>query len=523
MIRALPAWIFPATVALVTFVTLYARPYSALPQPNELSRLYLTRALAEQRSIDVLPQVRRYGIIHDLAAHRGRAFSDKAPGSSVLGLVGYGIARVFDDDPPVDNAELAFSVRRLVLLPISLLASLLLLPLVLRRLGIARELTLATAIAMAVGTIWLVYSQIYFGHVLAGGALLLMLFLLLEARDASDELSVRRRLLLAGAAAGVAGSLEYPAILASAALAGYALARFGWRRTAWLGLGAAPFALLLGIYHARAFDSPWTLPYQHLAWPEMRKHHEHGFAGVAFPSWEGIYGVFLSARRGLLVWSPLLLLAPWGLVRLARSDRALALAIGGALLSYLVVITGSSVWHGGWSTGPRLIVPIFPLAAIGVGLAFSAVVARRALVPLVLAPLFYSVALLPLVGAVLPGVSSQVATPLGDVHRPLLACGVLPHNLGHSLGLDGAFSLIPLGLALAALIALVACLALAAGADAGSIGVAMVVAAVGVYVATLPRSAAPAERAALVERFAEIESKELHRAGLGARRCSTLR
>jgi hypothetical protein len=123
----------------------------------------------------------------------------------------------------------------------------------------------------------------------------------------------------------------------------------------------------------------------------------------------------------------------------------------------------------------------------------------------------------------LPGVSSQVATPLGDVHRPLIACGVLPHNLGHSLGLDGAVSLIPLGLALAALIALVAWLALSAGADAGSIGVAMVVAAVGVYAATRPHSAAPAERAQLVQRFAEVESKEQHRAGLGPRRCTTVR
>jgi len=265
------------------------------------------------------------------------------------------------------------------------------------------------------------------------------------------------------------------------------------------------------------------LPYRHLAWTEMMKHHERGIAGVAWPSIEGLVGVLFGKARGLLVWAPFALLAPWGAVLLWRAERALSAAAAAIVALYLVVVSGSSVWHGGWSLGPRLLVPALPFAVLLGAVALDEVLHKRpALLPLALAPVLYGVVVVPAATAIFPGLSIQVASPLADAHVPLGACGVLPQNLGHWLGFDGTASLLPLAAAMLGIMSMVLVLADGSRRQRAFVLLSVLVAASGVLLATRGAHMSGAERRGLIGWVSTLELEEPHQLGKGLRACGAL-
>src|SRR5262249_47664138 len=91
--------------------------------------------------------------------------------------------------------------------------------------------------------------------------------------------------------------------------------------------------------------------------------------------WIGALGLLVSPNRGLLIFSPIVLLVAAGIARsLGSADLRMGwLLSGGAIL--FVVYASYSVWWGGFTFGPRylldLLVPIAPAAACGVEAALS--------------------------------------------------------------------------------------------------------------------------------------------------------
>jgi hypothetical protein len=83
--------------------------------------------------------------------------------------------------------------------------------------------------------------------------------------------------------------------------------------------------------------------------------------------WVGLAGLLISPGKGILWYAPPLLLAivGWRALARRRCDVAgLALAVGaGPLLLASVYYQ----WHGGGSWGPRLLLPILPVALLGAG------------------------------------------------------------------------------------------------------------------------------------------------------------
>ena len=65
--------------ALVWAVLSYAWNFSNLTVPNERTRLYLTVAMVDERTIAVDGPLQRFGHVYDLASFNGRHFTDKAP------------------------------------------------------------------------------------------------------------------------------------------------------------------------------------------------------------------------------------------------------------------------------------------------------------------------------------------------------------------------------------------------------------------------------------------------------------
>ena len=115
-------------------------------------------------------------------------------------------------------------------------------------------------------------------------------------------------------------------------------------------------------------SGPWrpvlfVLAYQ---WRYFGSPLEHGFSGAlgrfAAPWGEGQLGLLVSPAKGLLIFTPVALAAGIGLVRaFRRGERALASALGLAVLAHLVLMGRWAEWHGGECWGPRLLTDALPL------------------------------------------------------------------------------------------------------------------------------------------------------------------
>ena len=103
----------------------------------------------------------------------------------------------------------------------------------------------------------------------------------------------------------------------------------------------------------------------------------HGVTGsLSHEPWIGAFGLLVSPNRGILIFSPVLLLVLAGVRRSLSGPRDLRLAwLLGASAAVFVVYGSYSVWWGGFTFGPRymldLLVPLTPAAAFGVEAALS--------------------------------------------------------------------------------------------------------------------------------------------------------
>lgn len=221
-----------------------------------------------------------------------------------------------------------------------------------RLFGAGRGVTVALAAALAT-PLW-PYSRMLFAESILACALTVSVALIVRAP------SSRRALVGAGAVFGVG-------LLARAALAIYALplawllarasADRGLRPVAWrwaaFSAGALPFALGLLAHNALRFGDPLRF----------------GYAGEGFTTLPvvGVAGLLLSPGKSVLVYAPPLALAALMGRRFWRREPALA---GFLALAWGVALTFYGAWwawHGGWSWGPRFLVPLLPLSCLPLG------------------------------------------------------------------------------------------------------------------------------------------------------------
>jgi hypothetical protein len=79
---------------------------------------------------------------------------------------------------------------------------------------------------------------------------------------------------------------------------------------------------------------------------------------------QGMAGLLLSPSRGLLAFSPAMVFALWGFVRVFRDSRFAALRpVALAALALFLVVARWFGWAGGWCYGPRLLVDVVTLLA----------------------------------------------------------------------------------------------------------------------------------------------------------------
>lgn len=432
--------------------------YDAVQGPNEQTRAYLTAALVDDHAIELDRSLKRFGGVYDLASYEGRFYSDKAPGSSLLAAPVYAIARAGQRTEAESAMQIVVLARHWLMLPFALLGFLSLRAL-LRRLGRSERSIDLVSFAYSMGCAVLHYSTAFYGHVLVATLLVVSLSLMASAGcfDADPQGPIRfrfARLVLAGLCAGFAGLTEYQATVVAVLLVVPVLATRERRITATLAylVGAAPCALALLAYNKAAFGSPFSLSYQHLVGASLQSLHGNGLAGATWPTRTAIFGLLFSAHRGLLVTAPWIALGIVGLWFMARTRmRALWVTLSVCMVYLFLAVASSSVWHGGWAFGPRLLIPAMPLFAIAAAYACDAAARVPALDLVARALVIASVLYQQAVQVTFSELPPELQWPLRESVAPVLRAGIVAPNLACKLWPLGLHNLIPLGVSLALL------------------------------------------------------------------------
>jgi hypothetical protein len=170
----------------------------------------------------------------------------------------------------------------------------------------------------------------------------------------------------AGLALGLAVATRPTTAFFALATGATMLAHRRWRQAAEMALvGAAPIALLCAVNWCQ-FGSPILGGYA----PE--------FGNEPPPLWLGLTGLLVAPSRGVLVYSPALLLVPFGVVAVWRRQAeyqdqrrhlfmAWLLAAGVTLLCYARWYE----WKGAWCYGPRFLCETMPVCCLAFAIGYS--------------------------------------------------------------------------------------------------------------------------------------------------------
>ena len=341
-------------VVTIFFVNLFPprRGGSFSQSPNEFSRFDLVVSMAERRTFAIDRELSVFGTHEDRSEVNGHSYSNKAPGLSFAALPFYMVFRVFLGPADPSNAQAMLYLLRLSTVSLSVFVALAFFGRRTARMSGGRAAALVL-FAAAFGTPLLVYARSFFSHAWTA-ALLYLSFELVE--DVSGRPWAAA---LAGLLAGWAVISEFPVAVLAAFLFAAAV-RSGSRRGALFALGAAPPAILLGLYNAACFGSPWKLSYGY-EWYQAHTSLSHRFFGFVAPDAAVAWRYLFSESRGLVFGSPILLLLPLVLWRRAGRPYAARVCLSAAAV-FFAVMTGYENWHGGWALGSRYLVPVLLLA-----------------------------------------------------------------------------------------------------------------------------------------------------------------
>jgi hypothetical protein len=363
---------------------------------NPVSRFDLTRSIVERGTFQIDAYVDNTG---DRARRGEHWYSDKAPLAAFLALPAYEAYHLLErwrgreptyrvyatPDRPAQRVVVNRSFQRaLYVCSISTAAvagvglGLALFELLRRRIPV--RAALAGSALTVLGTPIFPYATSFYGHAIAGGLLLCGLSLLDGSTGPDVDARNFRWRVAAGACLAASAGCEYLSAVPVAALlitfsafllvsgSGTSHDHPRTRLMALalpLALGAVVPVLLVAAYQWRCFGAPWRTGYSFIVDPTFAAGHATGFLGVRTPHGAALWGLCFGRLRGLFYISPVALPLACGLVVGARRGDRTAFAAALGFLALLLVNASYYMWWGGAAAGPRHLVPVLGLLALG--------------------------------------------------------------------------------------------------------------------------------------------------------------
>ncbi len=356
---------------------------------NEAVRMDTIRAFFEHGRFSIDEYV---GNTADAIVYKdGHYYSSKAPGTFYLGILPYAVFQPFSKIVSNSNGVRehfvcylvsVFSVALLTALSGALMFRFFLLK------GEQEKTALAITLACFLGTLLFPFSTIFFSHA-ATAAVLWIGFYLWQTNSFQTPTRRSRWDLLVGLCLGFAMVLEYPAVIGAGLLFFWFNFQIGrgskWIQRIPLAVGAAIGLLPLLLYNYMAFRNIFYIPYE--AYNQSGSTfaaHSKGILGIRIPFldaeytklfFQNLYSITLGPLRGLFRFNPVLIFIFPAIYLLFRGRRnpegphALHEGILALLLlaAYLIMNAGfgdtPAYWGGGYSFGPRHVIPALPFMA----------------------------------------------------------------------------------------------------------------------------------------------------------------
>jgi hypothetical protein len=232
--------------------------------------------------------------------------------------------------------------------------------------------TYIVTIAIALGTLCMPYSIVFYGHQLAA-ALLFAGFFLIFGIKVNPAAPRKSHLFMIGFLLGFALVTEYTTLIIVLPLVFYYLFVM-WKGQSSLGISTVVLPALGGLiplsimfaYNTICFGGPLSLSYGFVSNPNFSMYVTKGLFGIGWPRLDVLYYMTMFPAQGLFWQSPVLLLAFIGIYWMFRVSkyRVEAILVSLVFCSFLLVNSGYFMWWGGWAFGIRGIIPALPFLCL---------------------------------------------------------------------------------------------------------------------------------------------------------------
>jgi len=119
------------------------------------------------------------------------------------------------------------------------------------------------------------------------------------------------------------------------------------------GVGIVPAMAMTAFYNWLRFGNPLSSGYEG--------------EGFTTPIWEGLWGLLFSTGKSVFAYSPVLIALPFALKPFIKRAKPEALFFSTLLGITVIYYSVWWAWYGGFSWGPRFLVPILPFAILALG------------------------------------------------------------------------------------------------------------------------------------------------------------
>jgi hypothetical protein len=210
------------------------------------------------------------------------------------------------------------------------------------------------------GTYLFVYAGTYFNHILSGAALAFAVYFT-QQKDKE---------ILSGLFVSLAFLSEYTLGLFAVILPCYYLVKEKpLKHIGKFMIGLIPAALIYAWYNYSITGNPFTFVFYYTDFETFSKGIKQNY-GFGLPSFESIFGLLLSPYMGILFFFPALIffIDKW------RKDKLKELftsPVFGSSLTMFLLISCYFIWWGGYSWGPRYLIPLACVLAMHSGKIFA--------------------------------------------------------------------------------------------------------------------------------------------------------